>query len=147
MQIEIDFEVFKELTARLEDEADTYNEAIRRLLNLPASDLTLTPAPAEMEGVAGQISSRFKNTSGVWFSSVFLPDGTALRATYKGRTHYASISHGVWIDSSGGFRSSPSDAASAISKTSVNGWKFWFVRRPQDTDWQRLDSLRNQSPA
>jgi hypothetical protein len=142
MQIDIDFEVFKALTARLVSEADTYNEVIRRLLSLPATEVTLrvgefdTPGqPAVLQGLLGQ-------TGGVWFSNVFFPDGTIFRATYKGRTHRARIHNSQWIDELGIVRTSPSDAASAISNTNVNGWRFWFVRRPQDEDWARMDTLK-----
>ena len=145
MQVEIDFEVFKALTARLENEADTYNEAIRRLLGLPASEATLLPgeidvpglpAPAQGHGVLAQMAG------GVWFSNVYFPNGTSFRATYKGKTYRARIQNSQWIDEFGISRSSPSDAASAISHTNVNGWRFWFVRRPQDEDWQRMDALK-----
>lgn len=142
MQIEIDFEVFKALTARLVSEADTYNEVVRRLLSLPATEVTLrvgefdTPGhPAVLQGLLGQ-------TGGVWFSNVFFPDGTIFRATFKGRTHRAHIQNSQWIDEFGNVRTSPSDAASAISNTNVNGWRFWFVRRPQDEDWARMDTLK-----
>lgn len=142
MQVEIDFEVFKALTALLRDETDTYNEAIRRLLTLPASDLSADPPPFEPAGVVGQVSGLLGTSSGVWYSNIFFPDGTVFRATYKGQTYWASIRNGVWVDNAGVNRTSPSDAASAISQTNVNGWKFWFVRRPYDADWLRMDSLR-----
>lgn len=142
MQIEIDFEVFKALTAHLKDERDTYNEVIRRLLTLPASDLSVDPAPFEPAGIAGQVPGLLGPSPGVWYSNVFFPDGTVFRATYKGQTHYASVKEGAWVDAFGINRTSPSDAASAISQTNVNGWKFWFVRRPYDADWVRMDTLR-----
>lgn len=142
MQVEIDFEVFKALTAHLRDESDTYNEAIRRLLQLPASDLGPQVGQFETIGIPGQLNALVGGTSGVWFSNVFFPEGTLFRATYKGQTHYASIRNGTWLDSYGVSRNSPSDAASAISNTNVNGWRFWFARRPSDLDWQRLDALR-----
>lgn len=142
MQIDIDFEVFKALTAQLKDERDTYNEAIRRLLTLPASDLSADPSSFEPAGIAGQVQGLLGTSSGVWYSNVFFPDGTIFRATYKGQTYYASIREGVWTDAFNITRTSPSDAASAISKTNVNGWKFWFVKRPHDVDWLRMDSLR-----
>lgn len=145
MQVEIDFEVFKALTARLENESDTYNEAIRRLLGLPASDASLRPgevdfqglpAPAQGEGILAQLAG------GVWFSNVYFPNGTLFRATYKGKTYRARVQGSQWVDEFGNLRSSPSDAASAISQTNVNGWRFWYVRRPQDEDWQRMDALK-----
>jgi len=142
VQIEIDFEVFKELTARLENEADSYNEAIRRLLNLPSSHVAPRLGEVDMPGQPAIISGLGGQTSGVWFSNVFFPDGTHFRATYKGRTYRAQIAKSQWIDEFGILRTSPSDAASAISRTNVNGWRFWFVRRPFDDDWQRMDALR-----
>jgi hypothetical protein len=142
MQIEIDFEVFKALTANLQDERDTYNEAIRRLLNLPASDLDVDPISFEPAGIAGQGGGLLGTSSGVWYSNVFFPEGTLFRATYKGQTYYAGIRGGAWMDANGTSRTSPSHAASVISGTNVNGWRFWFAKRPNDIDWLRLDSLR-----
>lgn len=143
MQIEIDFEVFKALTARLESEADTYNEAVRRLLNLPASEVSPSFGEVDTPGLPAVLPGGLGGqTKGVWFSNVFFPDGTAFRATYKGRTHRAVIRDSKWMDEFGLQRSSPSDAASAISHTNVNGWRFWFARRPYDEDWIRMDALR-----
>ncbi|HEX8238355.1 MAG TPA: hypothetical protein VF574_01290 [Allosphingosinicella sp.] len=142
MQIEIDFEVFKALTARLASETDTYNEVIRRLLSLPATEVTLRVGEFDMPGQPAVLQGLLGQTGGVWFSNVFFPDGTMFRATYKGRTHRARIQNSQWIDELGIVRTSPSDAASAISNTNVNGWRFWFVRRPQDEDWARMDTLK-----
>lgn len=146
MQVEIDFEVFKALTARLESESDSYNEVIRRALGLPASnsaflpgetDFPGLPAPAQGEGILAQLAG------GVWYSNVYFPNGTIFRATYKGKTYRSRIQNSQWIDEFGNLRTSPSDAASAISGTNVNGWRFWFVRRPHDEDWQRMDTLKS----
>lgn len=144
MQIDIDFEVFKELTARLENESDSYNEVIRRALGLPATYNALLPGEFDMPGVPAlpQNAMLGNSTGGIWLSNVFLPNGTLLRATYKGKTYKAWIHLSQWVDESGQVRTSPSDAASAITRTNVNGWRFWFVRRPQDEDWQRLDGLK-----
>jgi hypothetical protein len=144
MQIEIDFEVFKALTARLENEYDTYNEAVRRLLGLPATQAALLPGEVDVPGLPAvpQANALSPYAGGVWFSNVYFPNGTVFRATYKGKTYRARIQQSQWIDEFGQIRSSPSDAAGAISGTNVNGWRFWFVRRPQDEDWQRMDALK-----
>jgi hypothetical protein len=144
MQIEIDFEVFKALTAKLVDEGDTYNEAIRRLLGLPATEARLLPGEIDVPGLPAAYSGNAlaAYSGGVYFSNVFFPDGTMFRATYKGKTYRAWIKNSQWIDELGQIRTSPSDAASAISHTNVNGWRFWFVRRPHDEDWQRMDALK-----
>lgn len=140
--IEIDFEVFKGLTAKLQSEADTYNDVIRRMLNLPDAQVSANPGEVDVPGLPA-VATNPGQASGIWLSNVFFPNGTLFRATYKGRTHRAQVRNSQWVDELGQVRSSPSDAASAISKTNVNGWRFWFVRRPYDEDWQRMDALKS----
>ncbi len=145
MQVEIDFEVFKALTAQLENETDTYNEVIRRLLGLPASEPALLPGELDTPGLPTPPQANALSpfaSGGVLFSNVYFPNDTVFRATYKGKTYRARIQQSQWVDEFGNVRTSPSDAASAISGTNVNGWRFWFVRRPTDEDWQRMDALK-----
>ena len=142
MQIWIDFEVFQGLTAKLQSEREDYNEAIRRLLNLPASQASSLPGEVDTPGIPAPVNALAPQDGGLWFSNVFFPNGTHFRATYKGRTYRGRIANSQWIDEIGQIRTSPSDAASAVSGTNVNGWRFWFVRRPQDEDWQRMDTLK-----
>lgn len=143
-QIDVDFEVYQGLFSRWVDESDSFNEVIRRLLGLPASQIALPWGEVELPGnsVPAQGGLLGGNPGGVWFSNVFFPNGTRFRATYKGKTYQAQIQNSQWIDEFGNLRTSPSDAASAISSTNVNGWRFWFVRRPHDDDWQRMDALK-----
>lgn len=171
MQIDIDFEVFKALTALRESEADSYNAVLRRLLGLTsqqptlggllgsrdlasiAEDLAVNPPartglfgsstrqqqPKSEAGLAGLLG---KYLGGIWFGNVHFPDGTKFRATYKGRTYHAEVKEGQWIGADGKARTSPSDAASAISRTNVNGWRFWHVKMPDDPSWRKLEDLR-----
>lgn len=124
--IEVDFDVYKELTLRRPTESVTYNDVIRNLLGLGAPT---TPAPAS-------------RASGCVFKGVHFPEGTQFRVTYKGKTYLALIKGGEWIDGNGVPRNSPSEAAHAITQTNVNGWRFWECKRPSDTDWRLLDALR-----
>ena len=124
--IDVDFEVFKALTALREAENDTYNAVLRRLLHLP-------PVQGHVSE-AGSLGCLYK---GVWF-----PEGTLFRVTYKGRTFEASIRNGIWTDSGGIQYSSPSKAAFAVTGSNVNGWRFWSCKRPHDSQWTRLDELR-----
>ena len=142
MQIPIDFEVFQSLTANLQNEQEDYNEVIRRLLKLPGSQSSFLPGESDLPSLPAPMNALSRQSGGVWLSNVFLPNGTLFRATYKGKTYRAWINNSQWIDEFGKVRTSPSDAASAISGTNVNGWRFWFVRRPQDEDWQRMDALK-----
>jgi len=125
MQIDVDFEVFKALTNRRETESVSYNDVLRGLLNLRNPK---APAASSTEG-------------GCSFKGVFLPNGTQLRVVYKGTLHQAEIKGGKWLDQNGTPRSSPSDAASAITNTQVNGWRFWEVMRPNDPSWRKLVAL------
>ena len=171
MQLEVDFEVFKALTAFRESESDSYNAVLRRLLGLPnhlnalehvsrgsvsgpVNDLAEGqnyPRPKGLFGsvlgspvpTGGGVNALARLMSGLWFSNVHFPNGTKFRATYKGQTHFAEIVDGQWVGMDGKVRSSPSDAASAISNTNVNGWRFWLVQRPDDPSWRKLEELRS----
>jgi hypothetical protein len=127
--IEVDFDVFKELTNRRTCENDTYNDVIRRVLKL-------APGTRPSVGIA---------VTGATFKGVFFPDGTQFRGTYKGRTYTAQIRGGTWIDSDGTTRTSPSEAAVKVTKKNWNGWLFWHCRRPGDANWQLIDALRPSS--
>ena len=158
MQIEIDFEVFKALTALRKSELDSYNGVVRRLLKLPDHTETLAAAllnyadkrlPAlenaqvfRMSDLAGQ-SNQMK--LGVWFGQTHFPEGTKFRATYKGKTYLAEIRGGIWVGDDGIVRRSPSDAAGAISGTNVNGWRFWYAQIPPSEEWHRLDEHKRCS--
>ena len=139
MQIDIDFEVFKQLTARRTHESHTYNAVIRELLGLPQNVLDrIGDNFSPLRSLAGGGGKSFALRNGS------LAEGTKLRATYKGTEHLAEIRNGRWVDENGEEHGSPSAAASAISGTNVNGLRFWFAKRPQDNAWQRLDILLAQ---
>lgn len=180
MQIDIDFEVFKALTALRGSESDSYNAVIRRLLGLPslagevappAVNALLhhapnVPATSHTKGVlnstprkGGIFGSAFSTTEGseqnalsgvlgryaggLWLGNVHFPDGTRFRATYKGETYFAEVRNGKWFDQEGVQRTSPSDAAGAITGNNVNGWRFWLVQFPDDPAWRKLDEFKS----
>ncbi|MEO1197950.1 MAG: hypothetical protein AAFX39_01760 [Pseudomonadota bacterium] len=127
MQIEIDFDVFKELTARRKAEAVTYNDVVRELLGLNKAK----GAAADLEAFE------------VWVSKgVSFPIGTAFRVRYKGEMHYGEVQKNG-INVNGDLASSPSDAARIVTGNNVNGWRFWECKLPGHTKWQKIDSLRS----
>ena len=126
--IEVDFDVFKELTMRRASESVTYNEVIRGLLNLGSDNA----AKADVGGA-------FK---GLVYKGVFFPEGTRFRATYRGKTYSGEIKNERWVDGAGNPQSSPSAAAYAITRSGINGWRFWECKRPSDSSWTLIDSLR-----
>jgi len=125
--IEVDFEVYKALTARRPTENVTENDVLRQLLHLPrqsvsaASDL---PAPED------------------WVTkNVRIPAGTELRAMYKGQSYLARVEEGALVLNGRRF-DSPSAAAMSITRNAVNGWNFWQARRPGQGAWMLLRELR-----
>lgn len=124
--IEIDFEVFKELTMRRKTEAVTYNEVIRELLKLTPSQPPIA-----------------KTTDQSWISKgISFPNGTEFRATYKGTAYFAQIQNGGFYHNKQKYQSF-SAAACAITGNSVNGWKFWECRLPGIDKWKPvMDYLR-----
>lgn len=147
MQIDVDFDVFQTLTLLRRSEADTENEVIRRLLTLagiePVKSATFDKIASKPENVLAKLryNTNFSD-SGAWIGNVHFPEATQFRATYKGRTYRARIENGRWLGEDGIVRQSPSEAASAISGTNVNGWRFWYGMRPDETEWSRLDEFR-----
>jgi hypothetical protein len=163
MQIEIDFDVYKALTSMRQNEADSYNAVLRRMLKLPVQNAlnsaaagVLTSANDRLargnsptNALAARAEGREWDTvrnallaDGAWFDNTLFPNGTRFRAIYKGKTYTAEIRDGCWIGSDGIVRTSPSAAAGAISNTNVNGWRFWHGLLPGESNWQRLDALK-----
>jgi hypothetical protein len=128
MNIEIDFEVFKKLTAMRESEIETYNDVLRKLLGLSQTQ--------------GFELRRESSAADTWTTKgVTFPAGTEFRATYRGQTIYGRVEAGALVV--GGTRfNSPSAAAVAITGSPVNGWIFWECKLPGKSSWQMIKSLR-----
>jgi hypothetical protein len=130
--IEVDFDVFKALTARRPSEEVTENDVLRQLLRLPSRQPSTT--------------SQLAPSAGEWVSKgVRFPAGTEFRATYKGQTYLARVENGALVLSGERF-DSPSAAAMSITGKPVNGWTFWEARMPGRTAWQILKALRTSKP-
>lgn len=123
--IEVDFEVFKTLTALRDTEETTYNDVVRKLLRLQPLEKPSKPRPLN-----------------AIFGGVNFPEGTLFLARHKGVDYAARIVGGQWINEDGSISTSPSDAAVRITHKSSNGWRFWKAKRPGDENWRLLDDLR-----
>lgn len=132
--IEIDFEVHK----RIELERTSFNEppnaALRRLLGINSA------APA---------APRPKPAGRPWAGKgVTLPHGTELRMEYNGHVYTGRIDNGRWLVEGKEFKS-PSAAAGGVALTkdgrhpSLDGWIYWHVKRPGDTNWIAIRELRS----
>ncbi|HEX8301609.1 DUF2924 domain-containing protein [Sphingomonas sp.] len=141
MHIDIDFEVYKALTALRQNEGHSYNDVLRDLLKLESIQ---EPEIESALQAAADILSRPIGLQGFFSRGVHLPDGTILRARYKQREYNARIRGDRWLDDQGREHNSPSAAAAAITGTNVNGLRFWEAKRPIDGGWKRLELLRAQ---
>ena len=128
--IEIDFDVFKELTTRRANEDVTYNDVLRELLHLGPARRETRPVDGTSEGQAWRVKG------------VLFPDGTAFRAKYKGETHTGQVEDGA-LKVNGRPYDSPSAAAVSITGAPVNGWTFWQAKLPGQADWRVIDGFRN----
>lgn len=139
MMIEIDFEVFKAITARRPSQHVTENDVLRSLLGLPAKSKLEVAVSALGEGVAAMAGSR---PGDVWVcKSVRFPVNSHLRAKYQGRTVQAEIKvDGIHV--AGKVANSPSQAAHFVTNTNVNGWTFWEARFPGQQGWTPIQALR-----
>lgn len=127
--IEVDFDVFKQLTVRRATEDVSYNDVIRELLGLghgKANTAKETTGPSPDDWVV----------KGVRF-----PAGTEFRASYKGQVRTGRAEGGA-LAINGQRYDSPSAGAAAITGSPVNGWRFWECRLPGRSSWQLIESLR-----
>jgi hypothetical protein len=133
--IEIDIDVHKRIELERRSFDEPPNAALRRLLEIDTG-----PAkPSDPSVVSAGRTWSWKGVS--------LPHGTELRMEYNGRVHTGIIEDGRWRVE-GSEYGSPSAAAGGVARTkdgkrtSLDGWIYWQVKRPGDTDWIGISALR-----
>lgn len=128
--VEIDFDVWRELTARRSSKEVTYNDVIRGLLGW---HLEWEQWKAESpDGPRGE----------PWVQKgVTFPHGTKFRATYKGRLYEAVVDDGALL-MDGKREKSTSGAARAVTGTSVDGWRFWECKMPGSDSWRPISEYK-----
>lgn len=118
--VEIDGEVHRQIRQAKKNPSESENDALRRLLRLPAS------------------WSKF---------GVTLPHGTKLRMQRNDQEHICIIDNGKWLVE-GRRMNSPSGAAKLVGRTQDGrttewkGWHHWSVKRPGDAEWIPILRLR-----
>jgi len=129
--IEIDFEVFKEITNRRSTEEITPNDVLRGLLSLPPRKEGDNDESRKMGGTP-------------WVTkNITFPHGAEFKATYKGKEYLGVVNNGA-LEVGGNRFSSPSAAAMSITNTPVNGWTFWECREPGQKIWKVMKEYRRQ---
>lgn len=132
VSIDVDFEVFKELTMRRRSEDMSYDDVIRELLGLPQLANGSVPHLDEPSGIPWVVKG------------VSFPHGTEFKATYKGQLYKGQVRNGALVVK-GTRYTSPSAAAVSITGSPVNGWMFWECQLPGDTRWRVIKSCRDNS--
>ena len=127
-QIEIDFDVFRELTNRRTTEAVTYNDVIRELLGLRKADKTAA------------------NGGKPWIvSGTSFPVGSQFMAQYKGKDYNGTVKDGKLEFDDGSRFSTPSAAAVQLTGHNVNGWRFWKCKLPGASQFVLIERLRGKA--
>lgn len=124
--VEIDLEIHRLIEANRTSFDEPRLTILRRLLGLSS-----IPTEEQKQGPSGLNLS----------DGVFLPDGTRFKRIYKGKEYQAEV-RGGQIALDGKKYKSPSGAAMAITGSPVNGWRFWQVKKPEDSEWRLLDQIR-----
>jgi hypothetical protein len=134
--IEIDLDIHKLIEAQRLSFSEPPNSVLRRLLKLAGS------APSALAT---------DSSAGAWTGKgVTLPSGTQLRMQYRGKEHRGEIQDSCWIVDGHRFKS-PSAAAGGVATTkdgrrpSLDGWKYWHIKRSGDPGWTSLDLLRQRA--
>ena len=125
--IQIDFDVFKELTAQRISESVTENDVIRKLLR--------------MKNAKDDPFDKLLNQKPWPCKEISFPHGTEFRAIYKGQKYTGRVVNGA-LELNGERYSSPSSAAVSITGCSVNGWKFWECSSPRPSNWTLIANMR-----
>ena len=101
-------------------------------------------AQQDYEDITPTIASKPTASSGyLYCRGGRIPNDTRFRAKHLSRMYEAEVRGGkVWLNQKA--YDSPSKAARAITKTQVNGWKWWEYYDEQANKWRSLSYLRIQ---
>ncbi|RWD44089.1 hypothetical protein [Mesorhizobium sp.] len=89
----------------------------------------------------GQLATYGDPTKGYQWQMLFLPNGTKLQITYKGRAHQADVRHGKIIADK--IEYSPSEWARRVANnTNRNAWRDIWVQFPGSSQWELADAIR-----
>ena len=69
------------------------------------------------------------------------PKDTEFRGKYKGYFYYGKVSGGALMINGRNFFS-PSAAAMAITRSSIDGWLFWDCKTPEAVSWIDIHTLK-----
>lgn len=127
--IEIDFDVFKEITVRRKHEGITPNDVLREVFGL--------------EPRQGPTIQRVQSGKPWVVKGVVFPHGTEFRGFHNGQMFLAKVNDGFLVYNGKKF-SSPSGAASEVRGYQEDGWRFWECKFPGKENWQKIKPLKEK---
>ena len=80
---------------------------------------------------------------GYQWQQLFLPNGTQLRMTYRGKNAYAYVRHET-IMYEGGSYSASQWASKVADNTARNAWRDIWVSLPGESGWSLAQDLRRK---
>jgi hypothetical protein len=120
----------QDLRRRFRRQVSQYQKAeLNRLFGLT------TPKEAE------KIKSRIRSDGRIPTLARYVSKRLKIRFDYKGKRYTARVRSDGTINYHGEIYTSPSKAATAITKHAMDGWLAWKYQRAPG-DWVRLDELR-----
>lgn len=145
--IDVDWDIHKLIESERQGFDEPPHIALRRLLGLPddssPSDYKKMP---DVDAPALEFKGGLPWTEG----GVIVPHGSLARMEYdRGNQVYeGGFYNGKLVVRDRSF-DTLSAAASALAttkeghKTSLNGWNYWYVKFPSESEWRSLHSIRN----
>ena len=79
---------------------------------------------------------------GLYWESLFIPDGSQIRTKYYGNYQVAEVQAGTVVWEGEAYPSLSRLASAMRGDTSNNAWKVLEIKRPTDAVWQLADRLR-----
>jgi hypothetical protein len=147
-KIEIDWEIHQMIEAERKGFAEPRYLALRRLLGLSAPAAAPAPETAPIVQALGDGMPWTKN-------GVTIPHGAPARMEY-GRGSWFQVYEGQFLNGRLVVNDQSFDTLSAAAKalattkdgkkTSLDGWLYWKVKLPGDTEWRSIGGMRRDPP-
>ncbi len=131
--IEIDFEVYRELTSRRASEEMSYNDVLRQMLGLPPKPMESGLAKTETEAQDWKVGP------------IVFSEFTEIKLTHKGKVHAGRVEKGAFV-MQGKAYAILDELVQEITEGNPQDWIFWSQRRPGESSWTELKAFRAKPP-
>ncbi len=131
--IDVDFDVYRELTSRRTSEEVSYNDVLRQLLGLP-------PKSFDPQAAKSQAPTSDWKAGGLTFAEF-----TEIKLTHKGTVHQGRVEKGAFVLKG---KSYPAleELVNEITQGNPQDWIFWSQRKPGESTWTELKAFRVKTP-